>query len=37
MLKLYKDFNFKIFGGCCGTNDKHMNEIARKLNDIISY
>ena len=35
MLKLYKDFNLKIFGGCCGTDDTHMNEIAKKLNQII--
>ncbi|SNT07561.1 homocysteine S-methyltransferase [Anaerovirgula multivorans] len=37
MLKLYKDFNFKIFGGCCGTDDTHMNEIAKNLSRIISY
>jgi len=35
MLKLCKDFNLKIFGGCCGTNDTHMNEIAKRLNEII--
>lgn len=33
MLKLYKDFDFKIFGGCCGTDDTHMKEIAKKLKD----
>lgn len=31
MVKLYENFNLKIFGGCCGTDDRHMNEIARKL------
>lgn len=35
MLELYKDFKFKIFGGCCGTDDTHMNEIAKKLNQIV--
>ena len=35
MLKLYKDFNLKIFGGCCGTDDTHMNEIAKRLNQLI--
>ena len=34
MVKLYKDFNLKIFGGCCGTDGTHMNEIAKKLSDI---
>jgi len=37
MIKLYKDFNFKIFGGCCGTDNTHMNEIAKNLSQIISY
>ena len=31
MLKLYKEFNFNIFGGCCGTDDKYMEEIAKRL------
>lgn len=31
MIKLQKDFNFKIFGGCCGTDDKFIEEIARQL------
>ena len=34
MVKLYKDFNLKIFGGCCGTDGTHMNEIAKKLSAI---
>jgi len=29
--KLKEDFNFKIFGGCCGTDDSHMREIAKML------
>ncbi|MCB2299277.1 homocysteine S-methyltransferase family protein [Clostridium tagluense] len=35
MLKLYKDFNLKIFGGCCGTDSTHINEIAKRLNQMI--
>ena len=35
MIKLYKDFNLKIFGGCCGTDDTHINEIAQKLNQMV--
>lgn len=35
MLKLYKDFNLKIFGGCCGTDDTHMNEVAKRLNQML--
>lgn len=31
MIKLQKDFDFKIFGGCCGTDDKYIEEIARQL------
>lgn len=31
MMKLRKDFNFKIFGGCCGTDDKYIEEIAKRL------
>ena len=37
MLKLYENFNLKIFGGCCGTDDTHMNEVARKLKKAIYY
>lgn len=35
MLKLYKDFKLKIFGGCCGTDNTHINEIAKKLTKMI--
>lgn len=31
MEKLKEDFSFKIFGGCCGTDDSHMREIAKIL------
>lgn len=31
ILKLYEEFDFKIFGGCCGTDDKYMEEIAKIL------
>jgi S-methylmethionine-dependent homocysteine/selenocysteine methylase len=31
MIMLYENFDFKIFGGCCGTDNTHMNEIARRL------
>lgn len=36
MLQLYKNFNLKIFGGCCGTDNTHMNETATKLKSAIS-
>ena len=29
--KLHKDFCLKIYGGCCGTDDKYLNEIAKKM------
>ena len=31
MLVLRKDFNFKIFGGCCGTNEKFIEMMSEKL------
>ena len=34
MERLYECYNFKIFGGCCGTTDRHMDEIAKRLNRI---
>ncbi|KOA19160.1 homocysteine methyltransferase [Clostridium homopropionicum DSM 5847] len=37
MLKLYENFNLKIFGGCCGTDDTHMSEVAKKLKKAIYY
>ena len=32
---LYNKFNLKIFGGCCGTDNTHIEEIARRLNQVI--
>lgn len=29
ILKLKSDYHFKIFGGCCGTDSSHMEEIAK--------
>lgn len=34
MFKLYKKFNIKVFGGCCGTDNTHMNEMAKILNSV---
>lgn len=31
IVKLYKDYNFKVFGGCCGTDDKYLEEIAKRI------
>ncbi|MFZ5986872.1 MAG: homocysteine S-methyltransferase family protein [Bacillota bacterium] len=31
MMKLYKYFTPKIFGGCCGTNYTHIEEIAKRI------
>ncbi|MGG7178388.1 homocysteine S-methyltransferase family protein [Clostridium paraputrificum] len=31
IMKLRNDFNFKILGGCCGTDDKYIEEIAKIL------
>jgi len=32
MIELYEYFTPKIFGGCCGTDNTHMEEIAKRLN-----
>lgn len=34
MVELYRENSFKIFGGCCGTDDNHMAEIAKRLNEL---
>ncbi len=34
MIDLFNYFNPKIFGGCCGTNKSHIEEIAKKLKNI---
>lgn len=31
VMKLKSTYNFRLFGGCCGTDDRHMEEIARKV------
>jgi S-methylmethionine-dependent homocysteine/selenocysteine methylase len=31
MEALYQDFRLKIFGGCCGTDRTHMEELAKRL------
>lgn len=31
MMELHKFFPLKIFGGCCGTDNTHMEEIAKRL------
>lgn len=38
MVASYKTFGLKIFGGCCGTNDKYIEEIAAilKKEDIVT-
>ncbi len=35
MLELHKSFGIKILGGCCGTDDRHIREIAGKLSGMI--
>lgn len=31
MMKLKSEYNFRIFGGCCGTDNRHIEEIAKML------
>ena len=31
MVRLQRDFGLRIFGGCCGTDGSHMEELARRL------
>lgn len=31
MMKLKSEYDFRIFGGCCGTDDTHMEEIAKSI------
>ncbi|MEG0295229.1 MAG: homocysteine S-methyltransferase family protein [Clostridium sp.] len=31
MMELHKEFSFKIFGGCCGTNERYIEEIAKEI------
>lgn len=37
MLDLYNYMNPKIFGGCCGTNNTHIEEIAKRVKIVMSY
>jgi S-methylmethionine-dependent homocysteine/selenocysteine methylase len=34
MIKLYKEYKFKILGGCCGTDQCYMDTIAERLAEI---
>lgn len=34
MMLLNRDYKFKIFGGCCGTNEKHIEAIAKGIREI---
>lgn len=34
ILKLKSDYHFKIFGGCCGTDSRHLEEIAKKAGEV---
>jgi S-methylmethionine-dependent homocysteine/selenocysteine methylase len=36
MMELYHNFGLKIFGGCCGTDNTHMEEIAKRLRQSIN-
>lgn len=31
MLRLRKEYDFRLFGGCCGTDFSHMEELAKRL------
>jgi S-methylmethionine-dependent homocysteine/selenocysteine methylase len=33
MIKLREQYKLKIFGGCCGTNQYHMEELAKRLSN----
>jgi len=33
MVSLHRQFGTKVLGGCCGTNDSHIGEIAKRLVD----
>ena len=36
MCRLYFDYGFKIFGGCCGTNNVFINQLSKKLVEIVN-
>lgn len=33
MMDLFQDFDPKIFGGCCGADNTHMEEIAKRIKE----
>lgn len=35
MMKLKSDYHFKIFGGCCGTDQRHIEEIAKLISRLL--
>lgn len=35
MVSLYNEFDLEIFGGCCGTDNTHIEEIAKRLKNIL--
>lgn len=35
MFKLLNDYKFKIFGGCCGTDETHIHEIAKRISKVV--
>jgi homocysteine S-methyltransferase len=36
LLQLHQEFGLKILGGCCGTNDRHIRELAKRLAGLYS-
>ena len=37
MINLYNKFNLKILGGCCGTDNSHIEEIAKRFNPYATF
>lgn len=37
MVKLYKHYHFKIFGGCCGTNQYYLEDMIKTISTFSSY
>jgi methionine synthase I (cobalamin-dependent) len=37
MMKLYQYFTPKIFSGCCGTDNTHIEEIAKRVKNIMFH
>lgn len=36
VLRLKREMNLKILGGCCGTDQRHLEAIARQITDFIN-